>query len=69
VGESITFQWTHAPGHQVILKILSNAGKEVHSVKTERDTYIFRGILKPGLYYWKLESNDELLFVGKILKK
>ena len=69
VGENITFQWTHAPGKHVILKILNNAGKEIHSVTTEKDTYIFRGLLRPGLYYWKLESDDELLFVGKIRKK
>jgi hypothetical protein len=69
VGENITFQWTHAPGKHVILKILNNTGKEVHSVMTEKDTYIFKGMLRSGLYYWKLESDDELLFVGKIRKK
>ena len=69
VGESIAFKWAHAPGKHVILKILNNAGKEVNLVRTEKNTYVFGGMLKPGLYYWKLESEDELLFVGKFQKK
>lgn len=69
VGKSITFKWTHASGRGLILRIIDNAGKDVHSVRTAENGYVFMGTLRPGLYYWKLESKDELLFVGKFLKK
>jgi hypothetical protein len=69
VGKSITFKWAHVPGKGLILRIIDNAGKDVHSVRTAKNGYVFKGTLKPGLYYWKLESKDELLFVGKFLKK
>jgi hypothetical protein len=69
VGKNITFKWAQGPGKGLILRIIDNAGKDIHSVRTAENGYVFKGSLRPGLYYWKLESKDELLFVGKFLKK
>ncbi|MCX6138225.1 MAG: hypothetical protein NTV54_12095 [Ignavibacteriales bacterium] len=69
VGNRIVFKWSRVPGKFVIVRILTNAGREVHSAKTETNTYLFNGRLTPGLYYWKLESEEELLCVGRFLKK
>jgi hypothetical protein len=64
-GKNILFAWRGGSAGKVELKIIDNKGGEAFSVSTEIDNYRFSGTLKPGLYYWKLESNDELLHVGK----
>lgn len=64
-GKSILFAWNPGTAGKVMLKILDNKGEEVFSASTENNSCRFGGNLKPGLYYWKLESDDELLHVGK----
>jgi len=73
-GGEIVFQWKMLEKAPVAVKILNNAETEIRHdapdlahfplitlrVKTE--------ILKePGLYYWKIEDESDLLFVGKFL--
>ena len=71
IGEKITgeilFQWEGIDEKQIYLKILNNKGAVLFSLITENNKYRFTQKLNPGLYYWKLESDDDVLFVGKIL--
>lgn len=64
VQPPITFRWTQV-NRPVTLKILTN--KEVILLTTivSTDTFFTSKRFKPGLYYWKLEGMDELLFIGK----
>jgi len=64
-GKSILFAWNPGSAGKVTLKIVDNKGEEIFSASAENNSYRFSGALKPGLYYWKLESDDELLHVGK----
>jgi len=69
IGEKITgnilFQWKEVE-EPVYLKILDNKGAELFSFIPEGFKFVFTEKLDPGLYYWKLESEDDLLYVGKI---
>jgi len=59
------FQWEKIEIQPIHLKILNNRGEELFTVTPEGHRYIHRQKLEPGLYYWKLESEEDLLFVGK----
>lgn len=60
----VTFRWTEAPDASR-MRIVTNKGKTVATAEVKGESYVFRGRLTPGLYYWKLESAEELLAVGK----
>lgn len=67
VAGDIYFSWetTHrGPFH---LKILDNTENEVHRITTETRSYLWTADLVPGLYYWRLETDAELLYVGKFV--
>ena len=61
----VTFKWARGEEEKVILKIVNNKGKEVVVARTNENGYQFSGTLERGLYYWRLETADELLYVGK----
>lgn len=65
--EKIAFQWEMIMDKVVHLKILNNRGIEIFNFTPEQNKFIFAEKLVPGLYYWKLETADELLYVGKFL--
>lgn len=71
VGERIhgkvAFKWARGEKEKIILKIINNKGKEVFLVQTNENGYEFSRTLDRGLYYWRLETTDELLYVGKFL--
>ena len=71
VGERIhgkvAFKWTWGEKEKVILRIVNNKGKEVFLAQTNENGYQFSGTLDRGLYYWRLETTDELVYVGKFL--
>lgn len=69
VGKSVNFKWIHKPGKTLILKIFNNRGEEIHTARTNSNSYIYGASLKPGLYYWKLANEEELFIVGKFLKR
>src|SRR5208283_983564 len=68
VGErihgKIAFKWAWSEKEKVILKIVNNKGKEVVFAQTNENWYQYSGTLDRGLYYWRLETADELLYVG-----
>jgi len=65
VKGNILFQWEEIEQAPIYLKILNNQAVELYSFKPENNQFLFTEKLKPGLYYWKLESEDDVLFVGK----
>jgi hypothetical protein len=71
VGERIhgkvAFKWAWGEKEKVILKIVNNKGKEVVFAQTNENGYEFSGTLDRGLYYWRLETANELLYVGKFI--
>ena len=47
--------------------ILSNTEQVIASADVSGSPFVLKEMLAPGLYYWKLEGNDELLAVGKFI--
>ncbi len=61
----VVFAWEGTDIFPVYLKLLNNLGEEIYSFTLEKNRFELAEELSPGLYYWKLESEDDLLYVGK----
>lgn len=61
----VRFQWKRSFTKPHTLKIVNNNSKVIYSYSVTGATFDFKGKLGPGLYYWKLESSNELFYVGK----
>ena len=68
VHSPITFRWKEYP-RPVILKVLNNREMTVLTTNVKRNRFVSTKSFPEGLYYWKLEDNGELLFVGKFFVK
>lgn len=70
-NKKITFQWKMIRNEAVSLKILTNQEKEIFTATTGEQfpEYIIsapQNIFKhSGLYYWRIEDENEVLYVGK----
>jgi len=68
VTEEIRFRWEGQARGQISLKIIDRKEKEQLSF-TPQENQVFvsemDSKLPPGLYYWKLETEDRLIYVGK----
>ncbi|MBN2008189.1 zf-HC2 domain-containing protein [candidate division KSB1 bacterium] len=65
VKSPIIFQWRSGDVPVAAMKILNNRGAEILRLVPKSDSLVVDQKLNPGLYYWKLESDDDLLFLGK----
>jgi|SRR5208283_5397701 len=65
VGREILFEWKVQEVGSVRLTIFSNREEVLKAITLNKTKLFFSGKLDPGLYYWKLECKDELLYVGK----
>jgi len=61
----IKFNWKLSEGQASALKILDNKGHEINSAHLTDNQFILLEKIESGLYYWKLESEEELLYLGK----
>lgn len=68
-SDNISFRWQIKKSEESIdlpleLKILNNKEVIIHKVRVEGKEYRLRERLAPGRYYWTLENQVELLFLG-----
>lgn len=63
----LTFSWKGAG--RATISVYNNRRDLQGSVEGQTPPAVWNKVLSPGLYYWKLTSEDELLFVGKFLVK
>lgn len=68
VKQPVVFRWK-GMNEPLMLKILSNKERVIASAQSLTDSYTAAKTLPPGLYYWKLETKDELVYAGKFLVK
>lgn len=68
-GNDINFAWKPAPQGSVTLKIINNKNEVAYDYKVSGGEFVFNQKLAPGLYYWKLENQKDLLCIGKFLVK
>ena len=66
-GSEILFQWKLDANTPLQLIVLNNIGKEIFRQEVSATTWAWTSPKRPGLYYWKLESTEELLYTGKFL--
>ncbi|HTR80488.1 MAG TPA: hypothetical protein VMM58_02585 [Bacteroidota bacterium] len=69
VDRSIKFIWQSTQKGPYTIKILSNREKTIYNATSLNSQWTFNEKLEPGLYYWKLENKEDLLFVGKFFVK
>lgn len=63
----ILFSWQAQPGKNIILRILNNKGKQVleYNLNDKQKLKVSLKQLLPGLFYYKILEEDEILVVGK----
>jgi hypothetical protein len=67
---SNVFKWQAQRGDQdfvgeLALKILDNKENVIHSAVVQDSQYAFNNTLEPGLYYWTLEHQGQMIYLGK----
>ena len=67
LGQNAVFSWKGKGREPLTLSIMNNKGDTVLTESGPPSRYVLRQKLSPGLYYWKVESASELLYVGKFL--
>ncbi len=65
----IQFSWKKEFLTPHTLKIVNNMNDLLYQFAVKGNSFEFTGNLQPGLYYWKIESQNELLYVGKFFIK
>jgi|GEM_PF-3287793 len=64
-NESVGFNWYTNTNEAITLIILNNNEEEIFNGRIESLPFILEQILLPGLYYWKVETEDDLLYFDK----
>ncbi len=62
----IEFKWKSEPPMDFVLVVFTNTGKVVFE-EAVSSPYKLNKTLKPGLYYWQLETDMEALYTGKFV--
>ncbi len=65
-GETIVFRWEAPLNATFTLKLMDNSGRELNSYSPVRNEYLLEENLSPGLYYWRVEFNDDFR-IGKFI--
>ncbi len=67
----IVFAWkkTSQGPLPLILKIINNKNEVSYNYSVKGNRFVFKQRLAPGLYYWKLENQMDLLYLGKFFIK
>ncbi|MBN1782437.1 zf-HC2 domain-containing protein [bacterium] len=65
--DTVPFSWKSDETGHLILILLDNHGREIKRLEVTGNRYELKEPLRPGLYYWKLESETDLLFLGKFI--
>jgi hypothetical protein len=63
------FSWKSGEREGVRIVVMDNRGRNVVTARVHKLPYIPDRPLGQGLYYWKLQNDEETLFVGKFLVK
>lgn len=64
-SRAINFRWESDYVGPFFLKILNNRENIVREFTVRENQFHFKEKLPRGLYYWKLETEEELLYIGK----
>ena len=65
----IVFAWGKTFQGTLTLKIINNKNIVAYNYEVNGNRFLFKKKLTPGLYYWKLENQKDLLYLGKFFIK
>lgn len=71
-GNKITFEWTGGKKQKMFIGLMNNENKEVFYREVTGNKVVIPASeinLKPGLYYWVLENEEDVLNIGKLFFK
>jgi hypothetical protein len=66
VNYKIEFKWRSEPPGDFVLVLFTNTGKVLFE-EAATSPYQLKKTLKPGLYYWQLETDVEAVYTGKFV--
>lgn len=69
VGGDINFAWKLTTPGPVTFKVIDNRNREACHYEVRGGRFTLKEHLGPGLYYWKLEDHQDLLYIGKFFIK
>lgn len=69
LGPHAVFSWKAEKRTPLNMSLMNNKGETVLTEVGPLSQFVLIRKLKPGLYYWKIESESELLYVGKFFVK
>jgi hypothetical protein len=64
----VLFQWVNTSEDSITIAVITNKGEEIAHKKV-LSQFRLTTQLKPGLYYWQLQSATEILYTGKFMVK
>ena len=64
-GDSCRFQWKSTLSETLTLSLMDNRGRPVANYVAEDQAYTLQLPSTPGLYYWQLETGEELVYIHK----
>ncbi|MCB0562651.1 MAG: hypothetical protein KDD09_27050, partial [Phaeodactylibacter sp.] len=67
IGEAVVFSWQTSVEGPLTLRLLNNREEEIFNRTVESNRLSSPMTLQPGLYYWKLETVDDLIYIGKFI--
>lgn len=71
-GDRIVFEWTPGKKQKIFLGLMNNENKEIFYKEVTGNKVVLMASeinLAPGLYYWVVENEEDVLSVGKIFYK
>ncbi len=68
-SETLTFHWDYDPPTILTITILNNQQEVMLKSNCESDGVTFPNTLSNGLYYWKLETESDLIYIRKFIVK
>jgi hypothetical protein len=69
LGPGALFSWNEEGRRPLALSIMNNNGDTVLTENCPHSQFVLKRRLSAGLYYWRIESESELLYVGKFFVK
>jgi len=67
-NQRIKFLWKTSYKGQLGIKITDNKGNEIFTFdNTKKSKFVIKEKFQPGLYYWKLETFEELIYIGRFI--
>ncbi len=62
----IIFNWSYMKSDSLVILLINNKDSVIFKQKVT-PPYKYTARPKPGLYYWQLQSDEELLYTGKLI--